>query len=481
MAGIKLRPQLGQSHVFAVVGFMLVTLVLVTAMQLASGREPDASFGALPVFQIIVFEIIIALILQPLFGEAKVTGLVAARSLSLTLMFILFAANDVIELDEWIPAFEVQVDVAFGALWLAGGLLLLHQVTARSRNVLALGTVVAALVIQSGVAVFDLAAGAENTGSISILTETLESFVEGLVLLLYASGLLISLALPAPAANASVAGFGHWLAKAFFQAEYSSFGALAAITFTNSQFILWRLFNRGGKFSDFYAWQITRKLDSGRAHRTLGARRFDADNIFGNVAKHDALSLQRRRPDHLIDHIIELGLERGSTLVDYGCGSLRLGQHLIDWLDPDKYWGLDVTDRFFNDGLEMLAPGCSASKRPQLRVINPETLDEVRAAKPDFIMSIAVLKHVPESELDNYFDNLCGLAHETTTIAITFAESAVEKRISGKSWSWSHHRIRRLIEQRLPNHTVKTTLKRTLKQRNSLSLNSCFIVALPTK
>jgi len=479
MAGIKLRPQLGQSHVFAVVGFMLVTLVMVTAMQLASGREPDASFGALPVFQLIIFEIIIALILQPLFGEAKVTGLVAARSLSLTLMFILFAANDVIELDEWIPAFEVQVDVAFGALWLAGGLLLMHQVTARSRNVLALGAVIAALVIQSGVAVFDLAAGAEITGSTSVVTETMESFVEGLVLLLYASGLLISIAVPAPAVNASVAGLGQRLAKAFFLAEYSSLGALAAISFTNAQFYFWRLFNRKGKFSDFYAWQITRKLDSGRAHRTLGARRFDVDNVFGNVAKHDAHSLQCRRPDHLIDRIIELGLERGDVLVDYGCGSLRVGQHLIAWLDAEKYWGLDVTDRFFNDGLNMLEPGCDDAKRPQLRVINEQSLDEVRSARPDFIISIAVLKHVPEYELDTYFDNLCGLAQETTTLAITFSESATEKRISGKSWSWSQHRIKKLIEERLPNHTIKVTLKGSLKQRNSLSLNGCFIVALP--
>ncbi len=460
---------------------MLVTLTLVTVIQLVSGLNPDTEFGALPVFQLIIFEMIIALNLLPLFGRGKVTGLAAAKCLFLALIFFLFAANDLIELEEWIPAFEVQVDVAFGALWLAGGLLLLHQVTAQTRNVLALSAVVVALVVQSGLGIYDLTAGADSAGPTSVVTETLESFVEGLVLLLYASGLLISIALPAPAANASVAGFGQWLAKAFFQAEYTAFGASAAIFFTNAQFALWRLFNCGGSFSDFYAWQITRKLDNGRAHRTLGARRFDVDSIFGNVAKHDTRSLQRRRPDLLIDHIIELGLERGDTLVDYGCGSLRLGQHLIAWLEPDKYWGLDVTDRFFKDGLKMLEPGCEETKRPKLRVINAQSLNEAGTARPDFIISIAVLKHVPECELADYFDNLCALAHETTTLAINFSESDTEKRISGKSWSWSQKRIERLIEERLPNHTIKVTMKRSLKQRNNLSLNSCFIVARPER
>jgi len=414
-----------------------------------------------------------------LFGMTKVTGLALAKCLSLTLIFLLFSVNDLVKLNELIPAFEIQIDVAFGTLWLAGGLLLMYQVTARNHNVLALGAVVAALAIQSSVAVFDLVTGFDAIGQSSVFVETFESFIQGLVLLLYASGLLISITIPAPVANASLAGVGQWLAKAFFHAEYTSFGALVAISLTNVQYALWRPFNRGRSFSDFYAWQITHKLDSGRAHRTLGTRRFDVDNIFGNVAQHDACSLHRRRPGQLIDHIIELGLKHDDTLVDYGCGSLRFGQHLINWLDPDKYWGLDVTDRFFTDGLKMLEPGVEQSKQPQLRIITPQSLNEVRAARPDFIISTAVLKHVPECELAEYFDNLCCLANDTTTLAITFSESAIEKRISGKSWSWPQKRIRRMIEQRLPNHVIKVTLKRSLKQRNNLSLNSCLMVALP--
>jgi hypothetical protein len=40
--------------------------------------------------------------------------------------------------------------------------------------------------------------------------------------------------------------------------------------------------------------------------------------------------------------------------VDFGCGSLRLGQHAIRYLDRSNYWGVDLTDSFIRAGIDLL-------------------------------------------------------------------------------------------------------------------------------
>lgn len=45
------------------------------------------------------------------------------------------------------------------------------------------------------------------------------------------------------------------------------------------------------------------------------------------------------------------GVRRTSTLLDVGCGSLRLGVHAIPWLDPGRYIGHDISERLVRTGI----------------------------------------------------------------------------------------------------------------------------------
>lgn len=457
-------------------GLMCATLFVVAGMQLASGQDPESTFGVLAVFQIIMFEVIIGLLLAPMFSRRKVTGRQKLQAVVSAGVFFLFALISLLQIHDYLKLPDLEVDMLVAALWLAGAGLLFLQVTARTRSLFVMACLAVAFILQLGLSGLDVFGEALQIEPTTPRGETVETAVFALVLVLFTMALLASLA-QSPNADAGTGAAGEKLSKLLFQAEYGRVGALAAIGFNNAQFALWKQLNRDKNFADFYAWQITRKLDKGRAHRTLGARRFDRDNLFSAAPVHNAKTLGQRRPDLLIDHFISLGLEPHHVVVDYGCGSLRVGRHLIDYLDAGKYWGLDVTDRFYKDGLGLLEPETQRCKGPQCRVISTSSLAEVAAHKPDFIFSVAVLKHVPESDLDGYFDKLCGMMHAKTTLVVTFSASQREERISGKSWSWSNRRIAKLVRARLPDHHVAVTLERPQNARKGVELTYTIMAA----
>ena len=51
-----------------------------------------------------------------------------------------------------------------------------------------------------------------------------------------------------------------------------------------------------------------------------------------------------------IEYLQSNGLEKSSKVLDYGCGGLRLGKSMIEYLDPGKCTGVDITDLFLKSG-----------------------------------------------------------------------------------------------------------------------------------
>jgi cyclopropane fatty-acyl-phospholipid synthase-like methyltransferase len=58
----------------------------------------------------------------------------------------------------------------------------------------------------------------------------------------------------------------------------------------------------------------------------------------------------------VFDLLIEEGLEPSHNLLDIGCGSVRLGKHLIPFLDCKKYHGLEPDKKWLTKGLENEVP-----------------------------------------------------------------------------------------------------------------------------
>jgi cyclopropane fatty-acyl-phospholipid synthase-like methyltransferase len=94
---------------------------------------------------------------------------------------------------------------------------------------------------------------------------------------------------------------------------------------------------------------------------------------------------------------------------------LRLGALFIEYLEADRYIGLDIDQSILTAGREQLADNIVETKRPTLEVINKESLARVAARQPRWVCSKGVLQHVPPEELDDYFASLSPLINAGAT------------------------------------------------------------------
>jgi hypothetical protein len=80
--------------------------------------------------------------------------------------------------------------------------------------------------------------------------------------------------------------------------------------------------------------------------------------------------------------IVSQGIRPSDTLVDYGCGTLRVGSLFIEHLEAGHYIGMDIDQRILAAGLNQLPAELVESKRPTLEVISPDSLARVAARQP---------------------------------------------------------------------------------------------------
>lgn len=182
----------------------------------------------------------------------------------------------------------------------------------------------------------------------------------------------------------------------------------------------WLQRNPDGNFKQFYAESLTGALAGEREHASIGP----------NLKPRGARSARRA-----FDKLVALGLSPSDTLVDYGCGTLRIGVPLIEFLDPDCYIGLDIDERILAAGRSRIPEDFAAAKRPVLQVISPDSLRMAASRKPKWLWSKGVLQHVPPEDLSEFFENLSLLVHAGATGWLSARIGSTTEQLSSKTWT----------------------------------------------
>jgi hypothetical protein len=198
--------------------------------------------------------------------------------------------------------------------------------------------------------------------------------------------------------------------------------------FPRISYLIWARRNPGRTFKEFYAESVTAALAGERRHASLGP-----------VLKTDRNETAAR----IFRQLVGQGISPKDTLVDFGCGTLRIGRSFIEFLEPDRYIGMDIDERILEAGRSSLTAELIASKRPVLEVISPESLIRVAAKKPKWIFAKGVLQHIPPAELNEFFGNLAPIVH-AGAVGFLYGRCAEKsKALSSKSWM---HDFRQLQE-----------------------------------
>jgi SAM-dependent methyltransferase len=171
--------------------------------------------------------------------------------------------------------------------------------------------------------------------------------------------------------------------------------------------------------------QVLRVVRQGASHHSLGTN-LGSGQEFWKAGASKAARYMRLA-----------SLRRSDRVVDYGCGSLRIGAHFIRFLDPGCFWGLDVTDGFYEIGKTEIGEPMLHEKSPRFGVIMDAEIAEAENFGADLVYSNAVCYQVHPEEQKTYFGNLARLARKPGCQLIfncMLAEPSVH--YSHRSWAW---------------------------------------------
>ena len=141
--------------------------------------------------------------------------------------------------------------------------------------------------------------------------------------------------------------------------------------------------------------------------------------------------------------LLSEGLKPDDVLVDYGCGTLRMGLHAIRYLAPGNYWGLDINEKV----LEYASTLASPLAKLHLRIISPASVEEALLAKPALLCSFDVIQQCDPSGLDEYFSNILKIIGTSGTgiIKAKWSETNTFRFGQGRHFAHSINRIGELV------------------------------------
>lgn len=91
--------------------------------------------------------------------------------------------------------------------------------------------------------------------------------------------------------------------------------------------------------------------------------------------------------------LLNNGLLPSHRVLDFGCGSLRLGYWLIRFLDPGRYFGLEPIEKGVDIGLkELIGDDLKEFKKPNIRISDDNDMEAFEVGF-DFVIARSILTH----------------------------------------------------------------------------------------
>ena len=130
------------------------------------------------------------------------------------------------------------------------------------------------------------------------------------------------------------------------------------------------------------------------------------------------------------DFMVSVGLEPHHTMLDVGCGTLRGGRHFIDYLDPSRYTGIDISSKAIEFGHTLIEDEGLGEKRPKLLLNEDKRLDfsEFDDESFDFILAQSVFTHLGPELIEECFDHLGAVMTPESRFCFTFNEDAMVRQ-----------------------------------------------------
>jgi SAM-dependent methyltransferase len=119
------------------------------------------------------------------------------------------------------------------------------------------------------------------------------------------------------------------------------------------------------------------------------------------------------------------GLTPQSTLLDLGCGCLRAGIHFVRFLEPGRYYGIDVNASFIRAGLEQELPraGLAGRLAADHLLVNDAFEGSRFGVTFDYALAQSVFIHLPLAQIGGALRELARCVRPGGRFYATFFEA----------------------------------------------------------
>jgi tetratricopeptide (TPR) repeat protein/SAM-dependent methyltransferase len=127
-----------------------------------------------------------------------------------------------------------------------------------------------------------------------------------------------------------------------------------------------------------------------------------------------------------------LGLRAHHQVLDLGCGSLRAGRFLINYLEPENYCGIEPNQWLIDEAIkEQIGDSLIAIKKPRFNN-NSEFKTAVFSQKFDFIIAQSIFSHTGNDLIPSALNNIYQSLNDDGLALLTFIKG--EKDFEGDGW-----------------------------------------------
>lgn len=98
-------------------------------------------------------------------------------------------------------------------------------------------------------------------------------------------------------------------------------------------------------------------------------------------------------------YLTSQGLRPEHTFLDVGCGCLRAGRHLIDYLEPEHYYGIDANHSLVQAGYDVELSDEQRRRVPASHLRANERFDGDFGVKFDYAIAQSVFSHVTLNQI----------------------------------------------------------------------------------
>ncbi len=130
-----------------------------------------------------------------------------------------------------------------------------------------------------------------------------------------------------------------------------------------------------------------------------------------------------------------LGLRQHHTLLDVGCGSLRIGRLLIPYLNPGHYFGIEPNEWLVQEGIEReIGESLLLIKRPKFFYSDsPEALVLAKASV-DFALAQSIFSHCGVDLISHWLAGISNFLAPAGALLATFLPSDKDSPLAG--WTY---------------------------------------------